>query len=346
MPLDDTSWALIPYHSNASISVDYTPSYHHIPPMLKPSMGHVVHQEPEREVTITWPKYGALNKFISASVMMDGLHMTLSLSPSYQDVGTILNSMLRHDYKLMHPSCIIRDKHYTTDGSYEISGRSAFITDCSSGSCLGLLQTIQVHGFVERIFVTLTVSSGAHEEQDQLSDILLKNGFEMVTGGENLMTGNYESTAIYTVREAEHISTSSESQNTFDLLRGVLSFGEGQCFVMCLRDSDNRILGGVLATLTPHAFTPHAYINTVFIEESLRGMSYGKQLMSHTEEHIKETGYSHVLLGTSSAYKFYRSIGYEECRVYPGSCLGLDGESITSYILYKRLILTYPHCCA
>jgi len=56
-------------------------------------------------------------------------------------------------------------------------------------------------------------------------------------------------------------------------------------------------------------------IQSILVDESVRGNGIGKQLMKQAEEWAKQNGYNKVMLSSriqlENAHKFYKSIGYK-----------------------------------
>jgi len=341
MPHATEDSALIPYLPDPVISPDYVPLYHGIPLMLNPAIGYTVSSE-EHKITITWLKYGDLNLFVSADITVDAMHITLSPNSFYSDIATILHGMLGYDYGRMHSSCITPEIKETENGVYAIHGRSAVISDTAMDQLDDLLADIKESGCADRAYLTLTnhingLSSVIEKRNVKLFNTLLQNGFERITGGRNFMTGDYESTLMQTLCTNHPANKCDyQMQQGFDMMTA-LSESAG-AFAVYIRDADNKVCGGVVGQFVPHAFEPHAYINILFVDESLRGMGYGAKIMNFAEEYIKNSGYNMILLGTSSAYEFHINTGYGASRVFQDLLLGLDDKPITSYTMYKRFL--------
>jgi len=77
-----------------------------------------------------------------------------------------------------------------------------------------------------------------------------------------------------------------------------------------LRDDDGQLLGGI----TGEAFWYHMHIDFLWVDESLRGQGYGKQLLHQLEEYAQENNYYLILLDSFSfqAPQFYKNHGYKE----------------------------------
>ena len=99
-----------------------------------------------------------------------------------------------------------------------------------------------------------------------------------------------------------------------------------------LRDEENRILGGITGTI----FWYHLHIDFLWVDESLRGEGYGKELLAKIEDFARENNCKLIQLDTFSfqAPNFYQKFGYE--------VVGIIKEHPTienqQYYLSKRLI--------
>lgn len=73
---------------------------------------------------------------------------------------------------------------------------------------------------------------------------------------------------------------------------------------------DNDVTYGVLNAYTAFA---EVYIEDIWVDESIRGKGYGRQLLTTLEDHFKGKGYNNINLVTSAfqAPKFYKKCGYE-----------------------------------
>jgi GNAT superfamily N-acetyltransferase len=79
------------------------------------------------------------------------------------------------------------------------------------------------------------------------------------------------------------------------------------CFV--LQTPDQEILGGVIGEIYWEWF----YLDLMWIQENLRGLGYGAQLLTAVEKEAKEKGAKFVFLDTFSfqAPGFYQKYGYQ-----------------------------------
>lgn len=77
-----------------------------------------------------------------------------------------------------------------------------------------------------------------------------------------------------------------------------------------LRDDEGQLLGGI----TGEAFWYHLHIDFLWVDPTLRGQGYAKQLIDHIEAYAKEKDYKLILLDSFSfqAPQFYIKQGYEE----------------------------------
>ena len=76
-----------------------------------------------------------------------------------------------------------------------------------------------------------------------------------------------------------------------------------------LRDEREKILGGITGTI----FWYHLHIDFLWVDESLRGKGYGRQLLHNIEEIARENKCNLIQLDTFSfqAPNFYQRYGYE-----------------------------------
>jgi len=77
-----------------------------------------------------------------------------------------------------------------------------------------------------------------------------------------------------------------------------------------IRDSQDRIWGG----LTASTYWDWLEIDDLWLDESLRGLGYGRKLLTMAEAEAKARGCSHAFLQTFSfqARGFYEKLGYRE----------------------------------
>lgn len=76
-----------------------------------------------------------------------------------------------------------------------------------------------------------------------------------------------------------------------------------------LRDENQKILGGITGT----NYWYHLHIDFLWVDESLRGQGYGKELLTRIEEFAIEQSCHLIQLDTFSfqAPNFYQKFGYE-----------------------------------
>lgn len=76
-----------------------------------------------------------------------------------------------------------------------------------------------------------------------------------------------------------------------------------------LRDEEDKILGGITETI----FWYSLHIDFLWVDESLRGQGYGKQLLDNIEGIARENRCKLIQLNTFSfqAPNFYQKYGYE-----------------------------------
>jgi ribosomal protein S18 acetylase RimI-like enzyme len=89
---------------------------------------------------------------------------------------------------------------------------------------------------------------------------------------------------------------------------GVAKFHELSIF---LRDARGEILGGLLG----HVWGGWLFVETLWIDESLRGRGHGRKLMRAAERYAIERGAhgSHLSTHSFQAPDFYRRLGYQVC---------------------------------
>ena len=78
--------------------------------------------------------------------------------------------------------------------------------------------------------------------------------------------------------------------------------------VLSLRDSDARLMGGVLASTVWNWLS----IDALWIDDTLRGQGHGRRLVSQAERVARGRGCSHARLDTFDfqAQAFYEHLGY------------------------------------
>ncbi|MFP5114089.1 GNAT family N-acetyltransferase [Bacillaceae bacterium C204] len=75
-----------------------------------------------------------------------------------------------------------------------------------------------------------------------------------------------------------------------------------------LRNEDRKIVGGITGTI----FWYHLHIDYLWVDNSLRGKGYGKELLNHIEKTAREKNCRLILLDSFSfqAPDFYQKFGY------------------------------------
>ncbi|TQQ53939.1 GNAT family N-acetyltransferase, partial [Vibrio cholerae] len=71
--------------------------------------------------------------------------------------------------------------------------------------------------------------------------------------------------------------------------------------------------GDVFGVLNAYTAFSEIYIEDLWVDESLRRMGYGKQLVQALENHFKDKGYNNINLVTNEfqAPNFYKKCGYD-----------------------------------
>lgn len=97
-----------------------------------------------------------------------------------------------------------------------------------------------------------------------------------------------------------------------------------------LKDEAGEIRGGILGG----TYWNWLYIESLWIDESLRGQGYGKKLLEALEEKARQRGCGNAHLDTHDfqAVGFYQKNGYEIC----GQLDGLP-EGYNRYLMKKKL---------
>lgn len=119
------------------------------------------------------------------------------------------------------------------------------------------------------------------------------------------------------VEEAEYIGN---RLSTFNLESAPPSFRKAKIDVdLALRDDKGKIVGGLVGKIYRFCL----FIDTLWIEEALRGHGYGKTLMEEAEAMAREENCVFMHLDTFSfqAPEFYKNLGFEVFGLideYPG----------------------------
>jgi ribosomal protein S18 acetylase RimI-like enzyme len=97
-----------------------------------------------------------------------------------------------------------------------------------------------------------------------------------------------------------------------------------------LKDESGEVKGGILGG----TYWNWLYIDTLWIDESLRGQGYGKELLGALEEGARQRGCENAHLDTHDfqAVGFYQKNGYEIC----GQLDGLP-KGYNRYLMRKKL---------
>ena len=75
------------------------------------------------------------------------------------------------------------------------------------------------------------------------------------------------------------------------------------------------------------------FLDLIYLDESIRGQSWGRRMMEHWESRIAALGYDHVMLSTQSdetSKFFYEKLGYRLC----GSFLPPDQDA--EELMYRK----------
>ncbi len=88
---------------------------------------------------------------------------------------------------------------------------------------------------------------------------------------------------------------------------------------LALKDESGNLVGGLIGMIYRHCL----FIDTLWIDESLRGLGYGKELVKNAEQTARENACVFIHLDTFSfqAPDFYERLGFEVFGVldeYPG----------------------------
>jgi ribosomal protein S18 acetylase RimI-like enzyme len=136
-------------------------------------------------------------------------------------------------------------------------------------------------------------------------------------------------TAKWTQEDREYIRTKLIEYNLSQLPEEVNHPMKPISFL--LRDEQDQIVGGITGTM----FWQCMHVDFLWLEESLRGKGYGKQLLAKMEEAAKEHSCRLIQLDTFSfqAPDFYQRNGYEVIGIVDG----YPTELHKRYYLVKRL---------
>jgi GNAT superfamily N-acetyltransferase len=113
---------------------------------------------------------------------------------------------------------------------------------------------------------------------------------------------------------------------TYELHQGLKAFNQAAMpgvpstgFIVTLRDDDGTLKGGVIARVTGE----NCYVDTAWIDESVRGSGFGTKILRMAEEEARRLGARGAWLYTLSvqAKPFYEKLGYSEFAelTWPGS---------------------------
>lgn len=97
----------------------------------------------------------------------------------------------------------------------------------------------------------------------------------------------------------EHrMATFAKSSEDFPLTLVLLEDGIAIGHVLCSRvcEFDDAVL-----------------VESVIVDEALKGMGYGRRLMDHVHNYLKTRGFKLVFLSSSEKVDFYAHLGYEKC---------------------------------
>lgn len=98
-----------------------------------------------------------------------------------------------------------------------------------------------------------------------------------------------------------------------------------------LRNDDGKILGGITGTI----YWYHLHIDYLWVDNSLRGKGYGKELLIHIEKTARENNCRLILLDSFSfqAPDFYQKLGYKVVGIVEDHPKGYK-----QYYLEKKLL--------
>lgn len=97
-----------------------------------------------------------------------------------------------------------------------------------------------------------------------------------------------------------------------------------------LRNDDGKIVGGITGKIVWY----HLHIDYLWVDDSLRGKGYGKELLIHIEKTARESNCRRILLDSFSfqAPDFYQKLGFKVVGIVEDHPKGYK-----QYYLEKRL---------
>ncbi|MBM7702955.1 GNAT family N-acetyltransferase [Metabacillus iocasae] len=134
-----------------------------------------------------------------------------------------------------------------------------------------------------------------------------------------------------------NVTISSNKEEAKFIRESLISFNkskvpytEEEKINLVIKNEQNQIVGGLLGRIDWKCF----FIDILWVDDSLRGLGKGKELMQLAEEVAYEKGCNFIRLETFSfqAPDFYKSLGYEVLGKLENFPEGFD-----HYYLYKRL---------
>lgn len=116
-------------------------------------------------------------------------------------------------------------------------------------------------------------------------------------------------------------------------------------FGLFISDGDQEeIKGGCIGYIrkNENALYPYAFIEILWIDDSLRGQGMGKVLLSATEDFLQKNDVKFIQLDTHDfqAPGFYERMGYELTKMYPDLFTTLSGTNSSIFMCTKALT---PH---
>ncbi|MBS0185757.1 MAG: GNAT family N-acetyltransferase [Proteobacteria bacterium] len=323
---------------------------------LNPAKGFTVWQSSETLETLSWPSYGNFKHLKTHQEHMPGtLEITVSSFTSKRDFLGLCEGLHKYNVSKLDSSFLEPNKEFKIPGSMiqgKFMGEYLFIT-LSHDLNPYIIQHIEKESFLKGARRIGFVFGNYDDEVTPLLEVPSEHLglFQMLQSLEyvyerghcDMVTGNYEDIFLKTLSPSSHQISTSHLSLKSDLLEWhseeTSSFFPEllEDFGVFVRDSQGKVLGGVIGEIQKEVAFPFAHIKVFFMEEAQRGTGLGKRVMKKVEHFLQACSLKHVSLETMDhqAPWFYEKIGYRRVNTLRQICKGRHGEYLDFHFYVK-----------
>ena len=200
---------------------------------------------------------------------------------------------------------------------------------------------------VRRSYINIENGKGAMgplfpvvQEQVELTKSLLNHGYQLIGEFHHLLKNTYEQRFYKELPDPALLPESVDENNDFEWAHSLQdqSLPPEQFGIYTLKKG--RIKGGLFCLPNIEgAFIPHTYLNTFWIDPSIRGTGLGSRIINLTFDYSKQRGARVVELGTMDfqAPLFYEKMGFQKIQTDPNILITRDSKLNNGYLYRKYL---------